>query len=445
MWTKLTREAWSLVAVSCGMNHRPHVTGPGTGQADGGCDGTSTEGEALVTAGDETFTTAGEAFGSLMSYLVQDGYLDGPAGAGPEEGVQARSPEAHAPPPIKRAYLNITDRCNLRCLTCYFNARSQAGEDDLPVDAWLEVVERIARDGITSVVISGGEPLIKAGIMGLLAKTASLFETVTLLTNGTMVTEGIAKDLVRLGIRIQVSLEGRDRSLHDMVRGPGSFNAAVTGIKRLTSAGSRHIELVPTITKKNLKGLTGFGDFAQSLGAGYHFSLFMPVGRGQCWSRDLEVTPADLATFVVSLMDRADGPRNTPPLDVCPRTSCGAGERIISLGPDATVYPCPLLHLPGLASGNALKESLGVIMGRMMGLIPGVDDLPGCSECDVRYFCGGGCRAASYQDRGDFVARDPYCEFYRRLYRAFVWEWRDDRALEDNLALVRRCLLEGAS
>jgi MoaA/NifB/PqqE/SkfB family radical SAM enzyme len=46
-----------------------------------------------------------------------------------------------------------------------------------------------------------------------------------------------------------------------------------------------------------------------------------------------------------------------------------------------------------------------------------VAELGACADCDIRYLCGGGCRARAYFATGDVEARDPYCSLVRTFYR----------------------------
>ena len=48
---------------------------------------------------------------------------------------------------------------------------------------------------------------------------------------------------------------------------------------------------------------------------------------------------------------------------------------------------------------------------------PRVGDLAACADCDIRYLCGGGCRARAHFATGDVEARDPYCALMRTFYR----------------------------
>lgn len=432
-WIKLTPEAWRLVTEACEGKWPSHL------------------------APDDSIRV-------LFEYLFEHQYLINMPGnmvlpQPARNGNTSFSPGPVSPSSPEKLYLNVTDRCNLNCPTCYFGSGSGHGEYplDLDTDQWHGIIDGIASDGVQCVFISGGEPLLRPDLINLLDHACRKFSNVVLLTNGTLITEPLASKMAQMDLRIQISVDGSQAVLHDSIRGDGTFSAAISGIKLLLSAGVKRIEIVPTITKLNIGDLAGLENLAQSLGVGYHFSLFMPVGRGKCRSRDLELTPVDLLIWAGDILDKmssdpacGDGAESKcpdgqkiechgpeAPLALIPRVSCGAGKSILSVGPDGKIYPCPLLHLPELACGNALTDSVMSALRLISGQIPDVDDLPGCSECDVRYFCGGGCRAGSFHERRDFLAKDPYCSFYRSLYGSFLWDWREDEPPEKNLKQMR--------
>jgi AdoMet-dependent heme synthase len=133
--------------------------------------------------------------------------------------------------------------CNLRCAHC-INASG-------PIDPWLapmdaaEVerhVEAAARRGAREVYFTGGEPFLHPKIFELLAHALARLP-VTVLTNGTRITDGIADRLAalaaqaRYSLEVRVSLDDPDRETNDRVRGQGAFDRALAAIVRLHARG----------------------------------------------------------------------------------------------------------------------------------------------------------------------------------------------------------------
>jgi MoaA/NifB/PqqE/SkfB family radical SAM enzyme len=133
--------------------------------------------------------------------------------------------------------------CNLRCTHC-LNASG-------PVDPWLAPmaaadVERhvgeAARRGAREVYFTGGEPFLHPRLVDLLAHALERLPA-TVLTNGTLITEGMADRLAgvaarsRYSLEVRVSLDHPDREANDRVRGPGAFDRALAAVARLHRRG----------------------------------------------------------------------------------------------------------------------------------------------------------------------------------------------------------------
>lgn len=353
---------------------------------------------------------------------------------------------------VGKVYLKVTNACNLACPTCCAGAGEWEGEaSELASGAMPRMVEKIGRLRPESLVITGGEPLLHRAIGDILAAAKGAAGEVVLLTNGTLVSRDLAQVVASLDVKVQISLESGHSAQHDVIRGAGSFERALAGVRRLLEAGARTIEVVATVTSRNVGCLSSLPALARSLGIGWHFSLFSPVGRGR---RNLELVPDSslLMGAMVEAMEEAgghlgfdEGGPGLPfgPWILKPRRSCGAGQRVLSVDPSGDVYPCQMLHLPVLKLGNVFEPGFeGAGWGDRLPAVPNVDQVPACASCDVRYFCGGGCPSGSMALYGDFVHRNLYCEFFRPILTALVWEWDDLVSYADNLGAVKRRVWE---
>lgn len=352
---------------------------------------------------------------------------------------------------VGKVCLKVTNACNLACTTCCAGAKWGAGAAELEIGPALHMVEKVGRLGPEKLVITGGEPLLHRGIEDILAVAKDAARDVVLLTNGTLISSSLAKAIASLGVKVQISLESGSSAEHDAIRGAGSFEMALAGVKRLLEAGARCIEVVATVTSRNIGCLSSLPVLARSLGVGWHFSLFSPVGRGR---RNLELVP-DPALLMDAVMGAIEegggglefghGGLDVPfgPWMLKPKRSCGAGQRVLSLDPSGDVYPCQMLHLPGLRLGNVFEPGFDAMAwASKLPAVPEVDEMPACAGCDVRYFCVGGCPSGSMALYGDFVHRNLYCEFFRPILTALVWEWDDEVGYAHNLGVVKRRIME---
>lgn len=139
--------------------------------------------------------------------------------------------------------LSLTDRCNLRCFYCM-----QEGVKFLPRSEilTLEEIERLAavfvRLGVKKIRLTGGEPLVRPGTLGLIeylgdwVKEGQLAE-LALTTNGTLL-ERHAKQLASSGVRrINVSLDTLDAAVFERITHASEMNAVVAGIESARAAG----------------------------------------------------------------------------------------------------------------------------------------------------------------------------------------------------------------
>jgi pyruvate formate lyase activating enzyme len=119
--------------------------------------------------------------------------------------------------------ISITDRCNLRCKYCMPAGCDMVGHEDiLSYEELLRLARLFARTGVRHVRVTGGEPLLHAGIEGLLSEIKALGYAVKLDTNGTFPER--LRRIVEAGLA--------DRVAMDIKAAPGNY-ARVTGVPGL--------------------------------------------------------------------------------------------------------------------------------------------------------------------------------------------------------------------
>lgn len=138
--------------------------------------------------------------------------------------------------------LSVTDRCNLRCSYCMAEDMQFLPRRDLLSFAEIETLARhlVAR-GIRRIRLTGGEPLVRKGILDLAARLGRLLEhgldELTLTTNGTRLPE-TAEGLAAAGVRrINVSLDTLDRGRFSQLARRDEFDRVIAGIEHACAAG----------------------------------------------------------------------------------------------------------------------------------------------------------------------------------------------------------------
>jgi cyclic pyranopterin phosphate synthase len=193
--------------------------------------------------------------------------------------------------------VSITDRCNYRCVYCR-TGEAGAQYPELGIDEYLRLIGIFVSLGITKVRLTGGEPLLRRGVVDLVRQLARLRTLggepldLALTTNGHLL-ESLAGQLKAAGLsRVTVSMDAVDAATFERItRVAGSFSIVLAGIRAARAAG-----LTPL--KINCVLLRGFNDdqievfarFAREENVVVRFIEFMPLEEDRLWSPEIVVT-----------------------------------------------------------------------------------------------------------------------------------------------------------
>lgn len=195
--------------------------------------------------------------------------------------------------------ISLTDRCNLRCLYCMpaeglvLVDRSQV----LSLEEVARLIEAAVLTGITRVRFTGGEPLMRKGLTGLIRATAgiSAVSDIALTTNATVLA-GVAGELKAAGLdRVNISLDSlRPERFAKITRG-GDLTQVWRGIDAALEAGLGPVKINVVL----MRGINDdeVEDLARlTLDRELHvrFIELMPIGYAGQWATDRLVTAADI-------------------------------------------------------------------------------------------------------------------------------------------------------
>lgn len=161
-----------------------------------------------------------------------------------------RYPEKRDVKPI--VVYNCTPKCNLRCVHCYSNSDVSACGTVLTTAQAKAMIDSIAAFGCPVLLFSGGEPLLRDDLFDLMAYAREKNMRTVLSTNGTQITDEVAKELAALGLSYAgISVDG-PQEIHDRFRATdGAFQATLTGIENCHRHGIR-TGLRFTMTRDNI-------------------------------------------------------------------------------------------------------------------------------------------------------------------------------------------------
>lgn len=156
--------------------------------------------------------------------------------------------------PLTSLTLQLTTRCNLRCVHCYSPPKGGNRDPDLSTEFALGVLEDAGSLGVERVAILGGEPLIRKDLALLIQKAVDCGLDPDVVTNGMLLTDDRLRELVDAGIKhFTVSIDGL-RHGHNLMRGRDNFEATLETIQRLGRSGLG-VKVNTVVTRHNLSEL----------------------------------------------------------------------------------------------------------------------------------------------------------------------------------------------
>jgi AdoMet-dependent heme synthase len=255
-------------------------------------------------------------------------------------------------------HLDVTYRCNERCVHCYLD-HDDHGE--MTTAEIKNVLDQLAAAGVFFLIFSGGEVFLRRDFFELLEYARGLLFNVKIKTNGVMIREAEAQRLRALGIdTVQISVYSHRAEVHDAItKLPGSFERTMKAIRFLRDQG-----LKVTIANVLMSG---------NLGDQYELQK-LAVEIGVHYTVDPTITPKiDGDTSILSLRIPGEALREVfrnpalvpnmeefcaPPKPVTEEDlegySCSAGHSFCYISPYGDVYPCVQFPLP---SGNVRRQS----------------------------------------------------------------------------------------
>jgi GTP 3',8-cyclase len=195
--------------------------------------------------------------------------------------------------------VSVTDRCNLRCTYCM----PAEGLEWLPKPELLtfEELTRLVRIavglGVTSVRLTGGEPLVRRGLPGLVAQIAALRPRprIAMTTNG-LGLDRLARPLAEAGLdRVNVSLDTIDREAFLRLTRRDRLDDVVAGLRAAADAGLTPVK-VNAVVMRGVNDTSAADLLAWCLERGYELRFIeqMPLDADHRWNRASMVTQAEV-------------------------------------------------------------------------------------------------------------------------------------------------------
>lgn len=334
---------------------------------------------------------------------------------------------------IKSITVEITGRCNMRCLHC----RSFNPGVDLSVsDIGKSIKFANMFGGKFSVNISEGEPLLHPKIKNILELLKNKgIKKVRLLTNGSLINKKFIAELKKINIKefvFIISLDSTSSRDHDYFRGfRGSFRKTIESIGIIKQNSDYKIFLRPSLSPMGIENINKIYEFFYELGTdGIIFSDIHPVGKaknnpGLLLSKDEKrKLLIKIRSLIIKNKKRSIKEFkiyiNDPLLCLIKKKKqkitglneyfCNAGVEKFAVNSNGNIIPCLLLNLP---ISNIKDYSLKRIKKDYMNSDVIVNLLKRnfkgkCKTCKNISVCGG-CRGRAMGIYGDYLDEDPHC------------------------------------
>jgi len=211
--------------------------------------------------------------------------------------------------------VSITDRCNYKCVYCR-TGEAGAQYPELRIDEYLRLIGIFVGLGITKVRLTGGEPLLKRGVVELVKELAQLRTQsgealdLAITTNGHLL-ESLAVPLNRAGLnRVTVSMDAVDAATFERItRVPGSFATVLASIRAARGAGLTPVKINCVLLRGfNDDQIEGFARFAREEDVVVRFIEFMPLEEGRLWSPEIVVTLREIVERIGRVLPLVEMP-----------------------------------------------------------------------------------------------------------------------------------------
>jgi len=205
--------------------------------------------------------------------------------------------------PITDLRISITDHCNYKCVYCR-TGNEGALYGDLPFADYLRMARVFAGLGIKKVRLTGGEPLLRKGVINFVHDLSKLRSAdgapleIALTTNGHLLAE-MAQPLKDAGLhRVTVSMDAVDpERFARITRVSNGYANVLAGIRAAQRSGLEPVKVNCVLLRGfNEDQIVPFGKFARDEGVVLRFIEFMPLEEDRVWSPDVVVKLDEILT-----------------------------------------------------------------------------------------------------------------------------------------------------
>lgn len=210
--------------------------------------------------------------------------------------------------PIDYLRISVTDRCNLRCVYCMpaDGIPLTESENILRYEELLIIATIAVRHGVTKIRLTGGEPLVRKGIVGFIEELARLegVEDLSLTTNGVLLKE-FAASLKKAGLkRINVSLDSLKRDRFQKITRGDFLPQVLEGLEEAERIGLTPVKINCVVIKGfNDDEILDFALLTKTKPYHIRFIEYMPFEVEEAWQKDKYISTSELMKIINSFQE----------------------------------------------------------------------------------------------------------------------------------------------
>lgn len=311
-------------------------------------------------------------------------------------------------PRLKFLFLELTLRCNERCIHCGSRCGNFPNEE-LTLEQYKNFLDKIKRDfgtGDIQLCITGGEPLLRKDFFDIMDYAHSLGFHWGMTSNGTLIDDKIAAKLEECGMgTVSISLDGMKNSHDEFRQTPGGWEAAIRGINALIDRNAfKHVQVTTVVHKGNIDELDELYDYLCGVDIdSWRLVTIEPIGRAL--DAGLTLAPEDYKMVLDFIRSKRN--EGMPVLYGCTHYLgldyerevrdwyflCNAGIYTAGIRTNGNIGACLDIEMrPEFLEGNILTDDFTQIWknGFKTYRSDYYKKSEKCFSCGEREFCGGG-------------------------------------------------------
>ncbi|MDE6312445.1 MAG: radical SAM protein, partial [Lachnospiraceae bacterium] len=322
---------------------------------------------------------------------------------------------------------DLSNKCNLKCKHCCVSA--DITSEELPLEEMYVIADKINQIKPNHIVISGGEPLIRKDFTNIIDRLKKEYKgKLSLMTNAILLNKKLAEYIVQNFDGVSVSLDGVNEQTCSIIRGEGTFEKTISGIRLLQAAGMKKISASMVITRYTENKRKEFKELCENMKIEPVIRGLEFVGRAKEEMKDFVTLEEEVSDQ--TLLQQVQASQRKIKQGEFTLFGCGAAYKQFQIDYRGYIYPCQCLMEDELILGNILNidDCYGFIRERQFRDSAGYKKLRQyfpynfieCNGCNKQIFCWN-CIATLYRK----PQRLEQCDFCKLAYENFFVRWID--------------------